>query len=77
MKLEPVQGSSVIAGHGYDQATGKLRVKLHSGKTYDYDGVSIEKYAAFTGAASPGSFYNSKIKANHNHTEVGHPEKRK
>ncbi len=70
MKLDPVQGSEVIKAQGYDPGTGKLRVELHSGKTYEYDDVSVEKYAAFTGAASPGRFWNSKIKTGHPHREI-------
>ena len=77
MKLEPVQGSTVIQAQAYDPTTRKLRVQLHSGKVYDYHDVSLEKYAAFTGAASPGAFWNSKIKGFHNHTPVDPMEKRK
>lgn len=75
MKLDPVSGSSVIKAKGYDPATGKLRVELHSGKTYDYEDVSLEKYAAFTGAASPGAFWNSRIKSGHTGREVHHKPK--
>lgn len=77
MKLEPVHGSSVIKSQAYDPETATLRVELHSGKTYDYEGVSLEKYAAFTGAASPGAFWNSRIKSGHNHSEVGQKDGRK
>ncbi len=78
MKLDPVQGSSVIKAQGYDPATGKLRVELHSGKTYEYTDVSVDKYAAFTGAASPGAFWNAKIKSGHPHREIpkAHPPSR-
>lgn len=69
MQLTPIK-SSAIAAHGHDPATGKMRVELHNGKVYEYQDVSLDKYAAFTGAASPGAFWNSKIKANHTHTEI-------
>lgn len=65
MKLTDVKGSSVIAAHGYDPGTGKLRVKTHTGHIYEHEGVSVEKYAAFTGAASPGTFWNKKIQPLH------------
>lgn len=70
MKMEPIQ-SSAITHHGYDPGTGKMRVTTHSGKTYEYDDVPLEKYAAFTGAASPGAFWNSRIKSGHQVREIG------
>jgi hypothetical protein len=69
MNLTPIK-SSAIKAHGHDPATGKMRVELHNGKVYEYDDVSLDKYAAFTGAASPGAFWNSKIKAGHPHREI-------
>lgn len=69
MKLTPIK-SSAIQAHGHDPATGKMRVQLHNGKIYEYDDVPLEKYAAFTGAASPGSFWNSRIKSAHVHREI-------
>lgn len=61
--------SSVIHSHGYDPETQKMRVTLHNkgkpGDTWEYDDVSPEKYAAFTGAASHGTFYTKKIKNMH------------
>lgn len=69
MKMTPVK-SSAITHHGYDPGTNKMRVTTHSGKTYEYDDVPLDRYAAFTGAASPGSFWNSRIKANHNGREI-------
>lgn len=73
MKMTPVK-SSAITHHGYDPATNKMRVTTHSGKTYEYDDVPIDRYAAFTGAASPGSFWNSRIKANHTGREIAKKE---
>lgn len=69
MKLSPIK-SSAIAAHGHDPQTGKMRVQLHNGRIYEYDDVGLDKYAAFTGSASPGKFWNDKIKANHNHREI-------
>lgn len=77
MKLEPVKGSSAIQAQGYDPATGTLTVQLHNGKRYAYKDVSPEKYVAFTGAASMGSFWNSKIKSMHQHAELDPTEKGK
>lgn len=70
MQMNPVDGSTVIASHGHDPSTGKMRVTLKSGKTYEYDDVPLEKYAAFTGAKSMGAYWNQKIKAHHNGREI-------
>lgn len=69
MKLEPIKSSAIVA-HGYDPATGKMRVKLHNGRVYEYNDVGLDKYVAFTGAASPGAFWNSRIKTLHTHREI-------
>lgn len=57
--------SSMIDEIGYDTETKMLRVKFKNGKTYDHPDVSMEKYAAFTGANSVGGFYNTKIRDAH------------
>lgn len=67
--LSPIE-STALQAHGYDEASQTLRVQLHNGKVYDYHSVSLEKYAAFTGAESPGRFWNSRIKPIHAHTEI-------
>lgn len=70
MKLDPVAGSSVIKAAGHDPATGKMRVHLHNGNTYEYGDVPLEKFAAFTGAASPGQYWNKRIKGAHGQRKV-------
>jgi hypothetical protein len=62
--------STVISGHGYDPATQTMRVRFNGGKMYDYEGVPADKYAAFTGAASLGSFHAKKIKPVHTAKKV-------
>jgi hypothetical protein len=69
INLTPIKSSAIVA-HGHDPETGKMQVQLHNGKIYEYDDVGLDKYAAFTGAASPGSFWNSRIKPHHNHREI-------
>ena len=69
MNLTPIK-SSALAAHGHDPETGKMRVKLHNGRVYEYDDVPLEKYAAFTGAASAGKFWNENIKRNHVGREI-------
>lgn len=62
MKLEPISGSSVIKAAGYDPATNVMRVELHSGKVYDHTDVPMEKFAAFLGSGSHGTFWNKRIR---------------
>lgn len=59
---KPDGGSSFIAGHSYDGDKRELTIQFKNGSRHKFDGVPLEKYAAFTGAASPGGFFNSKIK---------------
>lgn len=65
MKLVPVTDSSVITGHGYDMDSRTLVVSFKGGNTYTHEDVPPEKYAALTGAASPGGYYNKKIRNQH------------
>lgn len=62
--MTPIE-SSWLKGSHYDPQSRVLTVQYHGGKTYRHEDVPAEKYEAFTGAASPGSFYNAKIKNNH------------
>ena len=66
--------SSLVHSHGYDPGTQKMRVRFvkngQPGDTWEYDDVPPEKYAAFTGAASHGSFFQKRIKAAHNGRKV-------
>lgn len=64
MDWTPVE-SSFIKAQKYDPDSRRLTVEYHTGKRYTHDDVGADKHAAFIGAASPGSFYNAKIKDNH------------
>jgi len=57
--------STWLDAHHYDPDARVLTVRYKNGDTYRHEDVPAEKVEAFTGAASPGSFYNSKIKSNH------------
>lgn len=61
--LTPIK-SSALSGHHYDPQTRQMTVRFNSGATWQYDDVPHEKYEAFTGAASPGSFFGTKIRDN-------------
>lgn len=76
ISMQPIQGSSAIQAAGYDEASQTMAVQLHNGKVYHYDNVPVDRYAAFTGAESPGKFWNSRIKPNHAHAEVDPMEKK-
>lgn len=74
MKMVPIE-SSMLKSHGYDPESRKLRIQFHSGAVYEHEGVPLEKYAAFTGAASPGKFFNSKIKGAHKGAKISDGKK--
>lgn len=63
--------SSVIKGHDYDAGSRKLTVEFPNGNRHRYYDVPVEKYAAMTGNASPGAFFNAKIKGVHKGRKVG------
>lgn len=67
--LTPVESNS-IDSHGYDPQSKTMRVKFRNGRTYDVYDVSPEKYAAFTGNKSLGSYYAQKIKPFHTAKQV-------
>ena len=63
-ELAPIE-SSMFSHHAYDPNTRKMTVRFKNGLLYEYDDVGIDKHAAFTESASPGKFFNDKIKPNH------------
>ena len=60
MHLHPVT-SSFITHIGHDPALQELHVKMRSGETYAYYGVSEEAHADLMSATSLGKHYNSHI----------------
>lgn len=63
-ELTPID-SSMFSHHHYDPDTRKMTVRFKNGLLYEYDDVSADKHAAFAENASPGRFFNEKIKPNH------------
>lgn len=63
-ELTPMD-SSMLKGQHYDPTTSTLHVQFANGSIYRIDGVPMDKAEAFAGAASPGTFYNAKIRDNH------------
>lgn len=68
--MRPVDSSN-IASEGYDPAQGILRITFKSGGTYDYHGVDVELYAAFSAAPSKGEYLAKVIKPGHPVAKVG------
>lgn len=67
--LGPVE-SSAFTHVGYDPETRALRVKFHSGKTYEYRGVSAERAETLMGSASMGRYFADQIKPHHTASEI-------
>lgn len=61
-QLQPVEGSSNIAEHGYDVGTRTLAVRFKSGALYHYRDVPAEVAKDFAGAESMGSYLARNIK---------------
>ena len=59
--MTPIE-SSMFSGHHYDPNTRQLTVTFKGGAVHQYDDVPIEKHVAFTGAQSPGRYFNERIK---------------
>lgn len=73
MDMKPIT-SSALKAVGYDPAKRTMRVELHNGRVYDYSDVGAEKHAAMMGNASPGTYWNAKIKGVHTGTQYHAPE---
>lgn len=61
IELEPVKSSQVVA-IGYDAPTQTMRVRFHSGSTYDYANVPGELHAQIISAPSIGHAINETLK---------------
>lgn len=62
--LAPID-SSMFSYHHYDPNSRVMTVRFKNGLLYQYDDVPIEKHAAFTESASPGRYFNERIKPTH------------
>ena len=63
-QMTPIE-SYMLSGHHYDPNTRVMTVQFKNGAIHEYHDVSIEKHTAFTGALSPGNYFNQRIKSNH------------
>ena len=63
-ELTPIKSSMFSAQH-YDPSSRVLTVQFKNGAVHQYDDVGADKHFAFVGAASPGAYFNDKLKGNH------------
>ena len=63
-ELTPIN-SSMFSGQHYDPNSRVLTVQFKNGAIHQYEDLPIEKHEAFVGAASPGRYFNDRIKPNH------------
>lgn len=64
LEFTPIESSMLEAIH-HDPNTRILTVKYKNGSTYEHSDVGADKVEALRGAASPGTFFNKKIRNNH------------
>lgn len=69
-RLTPID-SSMFSHHHYDPDARTMTVRFKkSGQVFQYDDVPIEKHVAFTESASPGRYFNERIKPTHTGRKV-------
>jgi len=64
MNLEKVKSSN-IAAIGYDPGGKKLRVQFKTGKTYEYEDVSLGRWDDFRNSESKGKHFQQFIRGFH------------
>ena len=62
MEMTPVI-SSTVAARGYDPETEKLRIRFHTGNTYEYSNVTQEEYNSISSAVSVGAKLKSIVES--------------
>ncbi len=65
MRLEKVDGSTVIDAYGYDDKNKQLYVRFLSGGTYRYFEVPVRVWQDFKATYSKGTFFHTYIKPNY------------
>lgn len=59
--------SSQIHSIGHEERTSLLHVRFHSGSTYEYANVPLEKYQSLLQSDSVGKYFGREIKGNAAH----------
>ncbi len=62
--------SSNLHSVGYDAESQTLRIKFHSGETYDYYNVPDTRYSGLMNASSKGSYHATYIKERYRYRKV-------
>lgn len=61
--------STAIGAVGYDPAARVLRVEFHSGKIYEYAGVSPYKFNRLVASETPGAYFAKCIRPKHRYRD--------
>lgn len=67
--MHPVDSSN-LDSVGYDVSTSTLRIKFHSGSSYDYYDVPERVYEDLLGAASVTKYFNAHVKWEFNYSKL-------
>jgi hypothetical protein len=62
--------SSVVKAYSYDEKTRALKVRFPNGDIHEFSDVGIDKVHTLAGSASPGQFFNERIKGIHQGKKV-------
>lgn len=74
IEMQPVTGSTNIEAVGWQgtgMGTGVLRIRFHSGHTWDYEGVTEQEAESLRLSPSPGKYFHSAIKGQYSGERVG------
>ena len=59
--LVPVRSSN-LRSVGYDSSSQSLYIEFHTGRLYEYSGVSAAVYAGLMSATSHGAFFAMRVR---------------
>lgn len=62
MKQHTFTNSSQLQSGKYDDNESKLYITFHTGKEYEYNGVTPDKWEGLISAESAGKYFNEHIK---------------
>ena len=68
-ELTPIE-SSMFSGHHYDPTSRQMTVQFKNGAVHQYDDVPMERHEAFAGNASPGRYFNDRIKSQYSSRKI-------
>ena len=71
MDMQPVKSSN-IHSIGYDEPSKTMRVKYHTGDTYQFHNVPPDAHEAFANASSPGAHFAMYMRGRYPSKNLGH-----